>query len=268
MAYPISRRWLVSLLAFWGVIAVYFAWKRVWGWVLWLAIAALLSIHRPIFVFAEELGLPQFSRGLLLGSATQYIPHIILATVGLTQRNNISEQARLRGGIIVGTSFLLLLVITCLQGTADGKPIFWTMVLIEALIIVGCTYCFIVPRPGRWQLGVLVIVIMQAVIMVRPYWLVQPHAHVIRTSETVHAIQAAMPADGKFGLVYSKPARQLEANYTAFLKLNNVGAYSSLPSRYYVAIMQSALNLTHTFATSAASLPPFPILHAGWPTFM
>lgn len=239
MAYPISRRWLVSMLAFWGVIAVYFAWNRVWGWVLWLAIAALLSIHRPIFVFAEALGLPQFSRGLLLGSATQYIPHIVMATIGLIQRNNIPERARLRGGIIVGACFLLLLAITCLQGAADGKPIFWTMVLIEALIIVGCTYCFIVPRSGRWQLGVLVIVIMQAVIVVRPYWLVQPQTHVIRTSETVQAIQGAMPTDGKFVLVYSKPARQLEANYTAFLKLNNVGAYSSLPSRYYVAIMQS-----------------------------
>ena len=237
-AYPITRRWLVSTLVFWGVIAVYFWWPRVWGWVLWLSLAALLSIHRPIFAFAESLGLPQFSRGLLLGSATQYIPHIVLAAIGLVRRNDIPDDARRRGGIIVGVAFLLLLAITCLRGAADGKPIVWTMVLVEALIVVGCTYCFIVPRHDRWQWGVMAIVIVQAIIVVRPYWLVQPQSHVVRTSETVHAIKAVLPPDAKFALVYSKPARQLEANYTAFLGLNNVGAYSSLPSRYYVAIMQ------------------------------
>jgi hypothetical protein len=162
----------------------------------------------------------------------------MLAIAGLVQSNTAPLAQRQRGGIWIGAAFLALLGLSCVVAYIDGKTIQWAMVACE-LLVIGASTWLLTRTANHWQqIAILAVVVIQAIVLAQPYLLQQPISHAVYTSPTVREIVSRIPEGGRFALVYRKPARQLEANYTAVLGINNVGAYSSLPSRYYVALMQ------------------------------
>jgi hypothetical protein len=81
--FTIQAAYITFNLLIFVCIGICTQWRNVWGWALWLTIAAAFSLRRDLFAFSYYYGLPRLSHGSLFTSASQQIPLIIIASYGL-----------------------------------------------------------------------------------------------------------------------------------------------------------------------------------------
>ena len=236
--FPIKSSYITFVMLLFVHIGVITHWRRVWGWVLWLIIAMAFSFRQDIFALGYFAGLPQVSRGMLFNSGSQQIPLIILAMYGaytIISRTIVPSRNLILITFFGGIQYIGCAVIYALW---QHIAVQWTYVALEFGVVLLFTTSFFVTH-AHWRSLLLVATIMgHAQFVVAPLLLVQPPTNTITTSPTAQAIVDSLPPDGIMALITQKPTFRLEPNFSSALGIRQIGAYSSLQSRYYVALMK------------------------------
>jgi hypothetical protein len=213
-------------------------WRNVWGWVVWLLIAIAFSFNHTLFQLGYASIFPQVSRGVLFSGFTQYFPQFILALYGIygiltTQWAQRSRQSAL--SLFIAGQYIIGAIAYAYW---QNIPVQWNYVGFEFAVLIGMALIWLVSQPTI-KFGLLVLMILiNAQLLARPLFLVQPYANVIHTSDTAQTIQKTLYPDSYVAVVAIKPSVRLEPNFTVMLDIPIIGAYSSLQSQYYVALMQ------------------------------
>jgi hypothetical protein len=213
-------------------------WRNVWGWVVWLLIAIAFSFSHTLFQLGYASIFPQVSRGVLFSGFTQYFPQFVLALYGIygiltTQWAQRSRQSAL--SLFIAGQYIIGAIAYAYW---QNIPVQWNYVGFEFAVLIGMALIWLVSQPTI-KFGLLVLMILiNAQLLARPLFLVQPYANVIHTSDTAQTIQKTLYPDSYVAVVAIKPSVRLEPNFTVMLDIPIIGAYSSLQSQYYVALMQ------------------------------
>jgi hypothetical protein len=236
--FPIKSGYITLIMLLFVMIGVTTQWRRVWGWVIWLLIASALSFRQDIFAFGYAVGLPQFSRGLLFSGASQQIPLIIIALYGvasLLSYSRVPSRTLILLTLCGGMQYVGNAVIYALW---QGIPVQWPFVALELGVVLAVTVSMFVTHSAWRTLLIAGVILGHAQFVVAPLLLVQPQANIITTSPTAQAINASLPTDGVMAMITVKPTTRLEPNFSSVLHIRQIGAYSSLQSTYYVALMK------------------------------
>ncbi len=229
-------------------------WRNVWGWVVWLLIAIAFSFNHTLFQLGYASIFPQVSRGVLFGGFTQYFPQFVLALYGIHGILTTQWAHRPRQSAIS-----LFVAGQCIIGAVayaywQHIPVQWNYVGYEFAVVAGMVVVLRVTQPSI-KFGLLVLMILiNTQLLVRPLLLVQPYANVIHTSDTAQTIQKTLSPDSYVAVVAIKPSVRLEPNFTVMLDIPIIGAYSSLQSRYYVALMRRLHVDYHTYTRNIRSI--------------
>ena len=257
--FPIKASYITLIMLIFVGIGVTVQWRRVWGWCIWLLIAIAFSFRQDLFAFGYFVGLPQLSRGMLFQSASQQIPLIVLALYGVTtllSRSLANSRHLVLLTLCGGLQFVGGAVIYALW---QQIPVQWSFVALEFAVVLAVTASFFVTH-AHWRTVLLTGVILgHAQFVVAPLLLTQPRANIITTSPTAQAINTSLPPDGVMAMITAKLTNRLEPNFSSALGIRQIGAYSSLQSRYYVALMKRFNVKYDTYIRSIRSInPPLP----------
>ena len=238
LLFPIKSGYITFNFLIFVCIGISTQWRNVWGWVVWLLIAAAFSLRQDIFAFGYFHGMPQLSRGVLFGGSSQQIPLIILALYGIHSiLTRPRTQTRLIAFITAGAG-LQYIGLTLAYARWQQIPILWPFVGIELVVLCGITIAIMLPH-GAWRTLLLSgVVLCSTQFLIRPLLLTQPQANVITSSPTANAINASLPSDGLMAMITAKPTVRLEPNFSSVLNIHQIGTYNSLQSIYYVTLMK------------------------------
>ena len=242
---------VVFLLMMVGAI---WRWRQTWGWSLWIIIAFFMSFNQTAFVFGyEQLRLPQLSRGLALFSGvTQIFPQMILVIYGV--HVILSEQFNKTFKILLGmfaVGFQLIVVAGAMK--FNDKGVFTGMqqyVAFELLIVVCILMLALLSAPKMKWAVIYGVMLLQAIMLLQPMLVTKPIESVDRTSPSTEMIQQTLQPGERMALIENpeagKPSgttafkriQPFGGNYNAVSEVANIGTYSSLQSKYYVALMK------------------------------
>lgn len=257
--YPIQAGYITFSLFIFVCIGICTQWRNVWGWVVWLFVAAAFSFRQDLFAFGYFHGLPQLSRGLLFGGSSQHIPLLFLVLYGLYSIfTKPPTHTRLIALITAGAG-LQYIVLTITYACWQQIPIQWPFVGIELLVLCGVTLAILLPQIA-WKTVILsAVVLCSAQFSLRPLLLTQPMANIITTSPTAAAIATSLPPDGLMASINVKPTFIMEPNFSSVLNVKQIGTYSSLQSIYYVNLMKRFNVNYDTYLRTVRSInPPLP----------
>jgi hypothetical protein len=145
--YPLEAEYSTLIMIIFVIIGITTQWRHVWGWVVWLGIAAVFSVRQDVFAFGYFHGMPQLSRSVLFSGGAQQIPLLIIAIYGLytifTRPTNIIALITMGAG-------LQYIGLTLAFARWYQISIQWPFVGIELLILIGVTVAMLIPH-ATWR---------------------------------------------------------------------------------------------------------------------
>ncbi|HES58114.1 MAG TPA: hypothetical protein ENO21_01645, partial [Firmicutes bacterium] len=218
---------ITPLVMFLGVVGLFTAFRRTWGW--WLAIVVffLLTFVHPLYVLGVEyLGLG-LSRSIPLGSITLPLTVIVAHGADALIRREDPETVSRAAKYAASSVFAVIATGTGL-GVAGFVPVRWGMVLamlvVAGLLAANCK----TTRPALLLAALLTVLISISY----PLMLRQDPAHIATTSPLVEKICANLSTGSRFA-VAAPEISILPPNLNASLGLASVHSYNSLSSRRY-----------------------------------